>query len=118
MAFFPLNDDGFELVLAFTVQRGLSGDRSYSLPPTMISSNFRVSPAMLVCIVNFDASLGLITTVPSPVASKVTPPLDTCATSVKWASLTFAWFGLSRIACADGGPDVGPLQPASSVASA
>ena len=72
-----------EFVLDLTVQRGLSGERSYSFPPMMISWNLSGCPAMVVCMVNWDACWGLTTMIPSPVASNVTLPLTMCATRVK-----------------------------------
>ena len=71
----------------------------------MISSNFRFWPLTLVCIVNFEAWVGLMTMIPSPVASKEMLPVTTCATRVKCASLTFAVLGLLRMSWAEGGPD-------------
>src|SRR6266576_621308 len=60
MASVPLKELGFdEFVLALTVQCGLSGERSYSFPPMMISSNLRGWPAIVVCIVKRDACWGL-----------------------------------------------------------
>src|SRR3989442_2239448 len=120
MASVPSKELGFdEFVLGLTVQRGLSGERSYSFPPMMISSNLSGWPAMVVCIAKRDACWGLTTMIPSPVASNVTLPLTMCATSVKWPSLTFAVSGLARISCAVGGlagPPALLLQPATTSA--
>src|ERR1700730_8785009 len=104
MAFVTLNELGLdEFVLGLTVQRGLSGARSYSLPPMMISSNLSGCPAMVVSIVKRDACWGLTTMIPSPVASKVMLPLTMWATRLKCPSLTLAASGLARISCAVGG---------------
>src|SRR5712691_4164822 len=104
MASVPLNELGLdEFVLGLTVQRGLSGDRSYSFPPMMIFSNFSAWPAMVVSIVNREACCGLTTMIPSPVASNEMLPLTMWATRLKCASLTSAVRGLVRISCAVGG---------------
>src|SRR3989442_15696479 len=104
MASVPLNELGLdEFVLGLTVQRGLSGDRSYSFPPMMISSNFSDCPEMVVSIVNREACWGLTTMIPSPVASNVMFPLTMWATRLKCPSLTLAESGLARISCAVGG---------------
>src|ERR1700747_2607228 len=58
---------------------------------------------MTACIVNSEASRGLITIRPSPVASREALPLTMCAVIVKWASVTLAASCLARISAALGG---------------
>jgi hypothetical protein len=83
LALVPLNCAGFDVVLGFSVQRGLSGERSYSFPPMMISSNLSGCPEIVVSKVNFEAGWGLITITPSPMASNEASAVETCAVNVK-----------------------------------